>query len=186
MQDPVLQLHQQRGQAGAKHGMCMAVQLAQDSTSVYAWVGYEDGVVALWDIRQPGAPLSELRVHEEPVMALAVDVPHGRALSAAADAHLSVIKYDLAGDAQLVDAGQLPLPTKPGGADLSLRWDGRVVASAGWDCKVRLWSLKKHQLLAVGQYHSNQVTCVEFNEQQQVLASGSQDCNIAVWPAKPV
>ena len=185
--EPVLQLHQQRGQAGAKHGMCMAVQLAQDTTgTVYACVGYEDGVVALWDTRQPKVPMSELQLHEEPVMAITLDLPGGRGVSAAADGHLSVFKMAVADGGQLTSAGQLSLPAKPGCADLSLRWDARVIASAGWDCKVRLWSLKKNQLLAVGQYHSKQVTSVEFNEQQQVLASGAQDCHIAVWPAKPV
>lgn len=34
--------------------------------------GYEDGTAALWDVRAPGAPVSEAKLHSEALMALAV------------------------------------------------------------------------------------------------------------------
>ncbi len=66
------QLHQP---AGVKHGMCMAVQLFDQPArhhSLYALVGYEDGEVAVWDVLQ-GSLLISKHLHDEPVMAVAVD-----------------------------------------------------------------------------------------------------------------
>ncbi|KXZ54585.1 hypothetical protein GPECTOR_4g650 [Gonium pectorale] len=49
--------------------------------------GYEDGVVALWDLRRPTGPLGSLRVHSEPVMCVAAHprAPPTRANSGVGD-----------------------------------------------------------------------------------------------------
>ncbi len=67
----IRQLHQPEG---TKHGMCMAVHLYRQtsSPSLYALVGYEDGEVALWDVFL-GSLLASRHMHDEPVMAVAVD-----------------------------------------------------------------------------------------------------------------
>lgn len=66
------QLHQPEG---VKHGMCMAVQLFKQPTqsTLYALVGYEDGEITVWDIFQ-SRMLASKHLHDEPVMAVAVDV----------------------------------------------------------------------------------------------------------------
>ena len=68
---PMKQLHQTEG---VKHGMCMAVQLFNQTArhTLYALVGYEDGEVAVWDVFQ-GHLLISKHLHDEPVMAVAVD-----------------------------------------------------------------------------------------------------------------
>lgn len=67
-------LKQLQQPVGIKHGMCMAVQLykPQDSQSLYALMGYEDGEVAVWDVFQTRM-LGSKHVHDEPVMAVYVD-----------------------------------------------------------------------------------------------------------------
>ena len=59
---------------GTKHGMCMAVQLLGHSSkdALLAFVGYEDGEVAVWDAFE-GKLLAIKHIHDEPVMALALD-----------------------------------------------------------------------------------------------------------------
>ncbi len=54
--------------------MCMAVQLFNQPArhTLYALVGYEDGEVAVWDVFQ-GDLLISKHLHDEPVMAVAVD-----------------------------------------------------------------------------------------------------------------
>jgi hypothetical protein len=68
---PMKQLHQTEG---VKHGMCMAVQLFNQTArhTLYALVGYEDGEVAVWDVLQGNLLISK-HLHDEPVMAVAVD-----------------------------------------------------------------------------------------------------------------
>lgn len=54
--------------------MCMAVQLFNQTArhTLYALVGYEDGEVAVWDVLQGNLLISK-HLHDEPVMAVAVD-----------------------------------------------------------------------------------------------------------------
>ena len=54
--------------------MCMAVQLFDQTAqhTLYALIGYEDGEVAVWDVFQ-GHLLISKHLHDEPVMAVAVD-----------------------------------------------------------------------------------------------------------------
>lgn len=54
--------------------MCMAVQLFSQTAqhTLYALIGYEDGDVAVWDVFQSNLLISK-KLHDEPVMALAVD-----------------------------------------------------------------------------------------------------------------
>lgn len=51
---------------------------------VHVVTGYEDGVVALWDVRAPGRPLGELRQHQEPVLCVAAWRAPGRGGAAGA------------------------------------------------------------------------------------------------------
>jgi WD40 repeat protein len=117
-------------------------------------------------------------------MALALDPKRGRGMSGAADSHLALFEFDSAAGA-LTFALQLPLPAA-GVAEACMRWDGKAAATAGWDGKVRLWSLGKRPCLAaVGRHHSKQGTCLLYDSAQQVLISGGQDCHVAVWPTSP-
>lgn len=185
---PHTSLDQERTPTGPKRGMAMAVQLlpqpAGQSSSPLVVVGYESGSVALWDARHPAAPVAEARLHEEAVMALALDPKRGRGMSGAADSHLVLFEFDSAAGA-LTFALQLPLPAA-GVAEACMRWDGKAAATAGWDGKVRLWSLGKRPCLtAVGRHHSKQGTCLLYDAAHQVLISGGQDCHVAVWPTSP-
>lgn len=73
----------------------------------------------------------------------------------------------------------------PGVSQLCLRGDGKLLASAGWDHRVRLFGWKKLQPLAVLQYHTDMVQSVAFSDhqdpRQRLLAAGSKDQRISLW-----
>ena len=259
---------------GAQGGMCMALSLPSSPNGssdgqCRVLAGFEDGSVALWDLRQPSSatqhspagliyPLGVRRGHCEPLMCLDTTQPNalessrggkpmeggeGEEAAAAEDRLASSSSRDdkddfdsasteqVAADkmratdshayGQLVASGSAddkiciwslsrdgPLIKKkeafltqsdPGIAHLAWSSDGRVLASAGWDGKVRLWSPKAKQL-AILRYHQSQSTCVKFLHQPaamrmeqanndkpliltrgQILASSSRDGTIALW-----
>lgn len=78
----------------------------------------------------------------------------------------------------------MPL-VNPGVSKLSLRGDNKLLASAGWDHRVRLFAWKKLRPLAVLQYHTDMVTSVAFSDHQdpghRLLAAGSKDQRISLW-----
>ncbi|KAA6423125.1 MAG: guanine nucleotide-binding subunit beta 1 protein [Trebouxia sp. A1-2] len=161
---PLKQLHQPEG---VKHGMCMAVQLFSQTAqhTLYALIGYEDGDVAVWDVFQSNLLISK-KLHDEPVMALAVDatgkgafqshayltpppvwkVPAG-GICAAADNKVHCFSVDLPAQQFTLQA---TLEVKQQGiADICIRQDQRLFATAGWDGKIRVFHYKKQKALAV-------------------------------------
>lgn len=73
----------------------------------------------------------------------------------------------------------------PGASQLCIRGDGKLLASAGWDHRVRVFGWKKLRPLAVLQYHSDMVQSVAFSDhqdpRQRLLAAGSKDQRISLW-----
>lgn len=73
----------------------------------------------------------------------------------------------------------------PGVSQLCGRGDGKLLASAGWDHRVRVFGWKKLRPLAVLQYHSDMVQSVAFSDhqdpRQRLLAAGSKDQRISLW-----
>lgn len=73
----------------------------------------------------------------------------------------------------------------PGVSQLCIRGDGKLLASAGWDHRVRVFGWKKLRPLAVLQYHTDMVLSVAFSDhqdpRQRLLAAGSKDQRISLW-----
>ncbi|DBA93362.1 TPA: hypothetical protein ACH3X2_003637 [Trebouxia sp. C0005] len=174
---PLKQLHQPEG---VKHGMCMAVQLFSQTAqhTLYALIGYEDGDVAVWDVFQSNLLISK-KLHDEPVMALAVDATGKGGICAAADNKVHCFSVDLPAQQFTLQA---TLEVKQQGiADICIRQDQRLFATAGWDGKIRVFHYKKQKALAVLQYHKKGLTALAFDARGQRLVSASRDCNIALW-----
>lgn len=170
------QLHQ----PGVKHGMCMAVQLFKHTArhELYVLVGYEDGEVAVWDVFQGNLLISK-HLHDEPVMAVAVDATGKGGICAAADNKVHCFFLDLPAQQFTL---QVTLEVKQQGiADICIRQDQRLFATAGWDGKIRVFHYKKQKALAVLQYHKKGLTALAFDSRGQRLVSASRDGNIALW-----
>ena len=73
----------------------------------------------------------------------------------------------------------------PGVSQLCIRGDGKLLASAGWDHRVRVFGWKKLRPLAVLQHHADMVLGVAFSDhqdpRQRLLAAGSKDQRISLW-----
>ncbi|KAF6259103.1 WD40-repeat-containing domain protein [Scenedesmus sp. NREL 46B-D3] len=177
---PSVLLKQQRSQERPRHGLCMAVALVQpQGSTLHAVAGYEDGSVALWDVRRPNQPLASAKLHSEAIMCVAVAPDCTSGFSGSADKHVSAFKLSIP-RGQLRPSVQAALP-EPGVADVAVRGDGRIVASAGWDGRVRVWHARKWLPLAVLRWHSQQVACVQFSADGRLLAAGGRDNHISIW-----
>lgn len=166
--------------AGCKHGMCMAVQLYMQSGqhTLHALVGYEDGTIAVWDVAA-GSLLASKQLHAEPVMAAAVAADGSGGICAAAD---NKVQCFCLGPTSTLLTVLTTLEVKQQGiADICIRPDQRLFATAGWDGKVRLFHHKKMRPLAILQYHRKGVTALVFQPHNQCLVSASRDGTIAVW-----
>ncbi|XP_070131267.1 guanine nucleotide-binding protein subunit beta-like protein 1 isoform X3 [Equus caballus] len=142
--------------------------------------GYEDGSVALWDVSERKV-CSRIACHTEPVMALDFDSQKARGVSGSAEKALAVWSLD---EQQALQALRTQELTNPGIADVKIRPDRKILATAGWDHRIRVfhwWTMKP---LAVLAFHSATVHCVAFAT-DGLLAAGSRDQRISVWSLYP-
>ncbi|XP_024832961.1 guanine nucleotide-binding protein subunit beta-like protein 1 isoform X1 [Bos indicus] len=169
-------------EAGARLGMPMCLQLwqAESSPRPLLLAGYEDGSLALWDVSARKV-CSRVACHSEPVMALALDPRRARGVSGSAEKVLAV--WSLEGQQALQVRGTHEL-INPGIADLKIRPDSKILATAGWDHRVRVFQWRTMKPLAVLAFHSATVHCVAFNT-TGLLAAGSGDQRISVWSLYP-
>jgi len=70
-------------------------------------------------------------------------------------------------------------------SDITIRPDKKILATAGWDHRIRIFGWKNLKPLAVLDYHTATVHCVSFsdhkNPSERLLAAGSKDHRISVW-----
>lgn len=114
-------------------------------------------------------------------MALALDPRRARGVSGSAEKVLAV--WSLEGQQALQVRGTHEL-INPGIADLKIRPDSKILATAGWDHRVRVFQWRTMKPLAVLAFHSATVHCVAFNT-TGLLAAGSGDQRISVWSLYP-
>ncbi|XP_041855823.1 guanine nucleotide-binding protein subunit beta-like protein 1 [Melanotaenia boesemani] len=167
----------------AKLGMVMCIKLWQPDSGPgpLLLAGYEDGSLLLWDVTQR-SKLSQVKAHPEPVMCLTFDPKCLRGISGSSEKNLSSWMLDGQNNLQLQDCVTL---VNPGVSQLCIREDGKLLASAGWDHRVRIFGWKKLRPLAVLQYHTDMVLSVAFSDhedqRQRLLAAGSKDQRISLW-----
>lgn len=91
---------------------------------------------------------------------------------------------------RVTELGRLSVP-HDGLAEVVLRDDDRLFATAGWDHRVRLFSCADMSPLAVLKEHTATVQCVamtarnERGVQEGIIASGSKDGKVAVYQLYP-
>ncbi|XP_028270480.1 guanine nucleotide-binding protein subunit beta-like protein 1 [Parambassis ranga] len=167
----------------AKLGMVMCIKLWQPDSvpRPLLLAGYEDGSLLLWDVTQRSV-LSQVKAHTEPIMCLTFDTKRLMGISGSSEKKLSSWMLDGQNNLQLLDCMML---VNPGVSQLCIRDDGKLLASAGWDQRVRVFGWKKLRPLAVLQYHTDMVLSVAFSDhqdfRQRLLAAGSKDQRISLW-----
>jgi len=70
-------------------------------------------------------------------------------------------------------------------ADIKIRPDRKIFATAGWDHRLRVFSWKKYNPLAILKFHAEGLSGVDFlahdTDNHFWLAAGSKDKRISLW-----
>ncbi|KAG0555381.1 hypothetical protein KC19_12G165300 [Ceratodon purpureus] len=166
-------------------GMCMSLHMTLqsergDPCTVVA--GYEDGSVLMWDTRHAAAPLLQTKQHKEPVLSLVLDRQGTGGISGSADGQLTFFSLSYT---ESLFTPKKKFEGQAGVGDVALRGDDKIVATAGWDHRVRIYDYRRRKPLAILKYHKEIVNGVDFSEDRRWLASGSKDSTVALWSLYP-
>ncbi|KAL0488245.1 guanine nucleotide-binding protein subunit beta-like protein [Acrasis kona] len=186
---------------GTSRGMLMSLFFYSINGSLHLICGMENGQTLLYDLRNTNEPVYTLNPPEnkskpeddefdlltgqsssgDPILSLAV---HDKKIITGTTGS-SICMYSNAGNSWSVK--QVPL-SQPGVGDMVVAQDypdkivSRLLCTAGWDHRVRIYDVKKNKPLTVFKYHTNTVNCVDIRYGGvPLLASGSKDCRIALW-----
>lgn len=163
-------------------GMAMCIKMCGDCRSVLA--AYENGSVVAYDVRSGGAPVSTVSLYTEPVMCMDFDETccANKGICGSVNNELCVFERDK----DTLSEKQRVTVTNDGFCSLHVRADGRIVASGGWDGRVRVFGWKTLKPLAVLDIHKESVQAVRFSENNLckaglLLAAGSKDRTVSLW-----
>ncbi|KAL2267812.1 hypothetical protein VTJ83DRAFT_5089 [Remersonia thermophila] len=159
---------------GDKNGMVMALSLLHLADTLTLVAGYENGmaIVARLDPQGTWTITYQAQAHSQPILSLDVSPSHDYFVTSGADAPAPAASAAPAPDVQT-----RPLKTvntkHAGQQSLRIRSDGRVLATAGWDSRVRVYSAKTLAEAAVLKWHAVGCYAAAFAEVDPVLPGSS-------------
>ncbi|XP_067034225.1 guanine nucleotide-binding protein subunit beta-like protein 1 isoform X2 [Acropora muricata] len=164
-------------------GMCMCLSFftIQTTDKPVLITGYENGQLLLWDVMEQKV-MSTKTVHNETVLCMDVDKENLRFVSGSADNKLYVSSSTSNSTLEIDKEVELK---NPGTASVNIRRDRKVLATGGWDGRIRIYNWKKLTPLAYLSYHTDTVNAVNFSDDLpgygQILAAGGKDTRISLW-----
>ncbi|KAF2152574.1 WD domain-containing protein [Myriangium duriaei CBS 260.36] len=141
-----------------KTGMLMTLSLTRKPQGLLVVAGFETGLTVAWQQGSNEGGWAEIykgKSHAQPVLSLAMIPDIGVFFSSGADSVIA--RHHIDGSepriVQTMHAGQ---------QGLVIRSDGRILATAGWDGRARIYSTKTLQELAVLKWHKEGCYAVAF------------------------
>jgi WD40 repeat protein len=160
--------------------LVMAIQLLTlaDNTTLCLIVGNEAGgtSVQIFDAEHKvWTTVYAAQAHSQPILSLGITPTVGRYYTSSADAVIASHPLPKAlGDSFSQDDMVKVNTGHAGQQSLSVRADGRIFATAGWDSKVRIYSAKSLKEVAVLKWHKEGCYAVSFGSISMSKAIGEE------------
>ncbi|EPX73253.1 astra associated protein 1 A [Schizosaccharomyces octosporus yFS286] len=174
-----------------KTGALMTTSFASSEEFLFLAVGYESGHVAQFqcklsqvrnvclDFRDVWVMTYFEKSHSQPVLSVNYNKSGNELYSSGADDR--IVKHPSSLDGAANNKPRVFHSKHCGQQCLQIRGDNRIIATAGWDGRTRIYSCKSLSVLAVLKYHSSMINCVSFCSYSNIIALASKDSRISLW-----
>ncbi|KAF2396531.1 WD40 repeat-like protein [Trichodelitschia bisporula] len=146
-------------------GMLMALRLLRTGGTLHLLTGHESGLTAVQRLdskMRSWATVYAATPHSQPVLSIDVARGLGRWYTSAADSVIAAHPLPLTLGGEESEPRKVVRTGHAGQQGLAVRSDGRVVATAGWDGKARVYSAKTLGELAVLKWHKEGCYALAF------------------------
>ncbi|KAF3190480.1 ASTRA complex subunit [Orbilia oligospora] len=197
-----------------KTGMPMALRLSNINSKLILLAGYESGHAVAFTLEPESNiwhTVYSSKPHSQPVLSLDYHPP-STFFTSSADSIIA--KHEINSDTSYKNSDPEDPPSHiinthhAGQQSLSLRSDGRLFATAGWDSRIRVYTARNMKEVAVLKWHREGCYAVTFakifnesngavqvndtiltvsqqrenrNRQAHMLAAGSKDGRVSLW-----
>ncbi|KAF5284634.1 hypothetical protein FQR65_LT13465 [Abscondita terminalis] len=165
-----------------KLGYVMCLEKVEIADNLYIAAGYETGDVILWNFLTT-TQRSRFKLKEY-ITSISFDSVIGRGVCGNSSNTLQFFTIDKNHEIKLKCEVSV---TNEGCNVVRLRQDRKILACAGWDGRLRLFSWKSLRILVVLNQHRKGITDVKFSPEvveewnSKIMAAASADGSISLW-----
>lgn len=175
-----------------KYGLPMALKLFENYSMYFLLIGHENGHMRLIKIIDNVDLLcqevTEIGCFTDMITAIDFDAILSKGICGSCDR--KVVKFSLikrpSGQIEFKIKKEINI-TNPGLSFVAIRSDSKIVATGGWDKRIRVFGWKSLKTLAVIDFHKGKIESLALsskpmsNNQEYYLAVASKDRTISLW-----
>lgn len=157
----------------------MALSILAETSQIQVAAGFESGHTMVFVQNDPSATFQRLyraQTHSQPILSLSIAPSHDYYITSSADAVIA--KHPLPSSRNIWKTDYKPLKviqTKHSGQQgLQVRSDGRILATAGWDARIRVYGAKSMKEAAVLKWHKAGCYATAFAALDEPTLTGLQ------------
>lgn len=164
-----------RPETTENRGMLMCIQVIDDSQLL---LGFENGELVVVDSRAFTQLSSFNFFNGQPVLAFDYSKSKNFGICGSTE---TVLNQFTINQENSLECGRQIRMVNPGVNCVRIRTqDQKIFACGGWDSRVRVYGVKKTNLLASLDFHKESINCIEFSR-SNLMAVGSNDGIISFW-----
>lgn len=178
-----------------KFGEIISIKMSEMPDSLILIAGFENGFlrvsfVELKNVFDKSSKLAaghchDLNLFEDMITCLDFDPSTRKGVCGSVFDHFKVFEVVGTGTVAKINVVKTVLIPNPGLSGVEIRSDSLIVATAGWDHSIRIFSWKSLKKLAISSHHKHSIKCLRFSSKittkKILLAVASEDKTISLW-----
>ena len=160
-----------------RQGMIMKLRIVDDR---WLFVAYENGSLSVFEIAT-GKQMDSYQITQDHEPITAMDVACNTCLCGTTQSDLVSVDFSSLKLQATASFRHVPMPNAGTSFIRCRPDDGKLIAVAGWDSRIRLFRRETGKQLAMLDLHRQQVNAIDFDLRTRQMACASEDRTVSIW-----